>query len=151
MSVNQDELQHRVLQLQGEVGQLQQQLQQAQQQNLQLQQDPAQIFQRHLQEDRQLKKRNWRLKITKQECEKIIKCDGTEPEAVRAWIKDINLVQAPDNEALISIVSGTTCGAFRRELERFLGMQDGGRDQGPYARKYLSSLLSALSCLRTQQ
>lgn len=129
--MNDQDAQHQVLLLQGEVQQLNNQLQNAQAQ-LQAQQDPAAVFQQHLAQDRQLKEREWRRKLIREEVAKVTKCDGAEPEAVRNWVKEIDLVHTPDQRAYKEVVFATVVGPFRRELERYISTLAGNRLDIPW-------------------
>ncbi|ELU07367.1 hypothetical protein CAPTEDRAFT_211473, partial [Capitella teleta] len=68
--------------------------------------------------------RNERRQIILNEINKVTKCDGSDPTLVRQWIQEIQLARGlPDNAAAIELISGSTCGAFKLELEAFLAQQ----------------------------
>lgn len=120
--MNAEELQQNNLHLQGQVNQLQQQLQQQQLQQHQPQGQPA--WERHLQQDLQLK-------LLRKEEDKVPKCDGTEPDKVRAWIKDVELARVPQDQ-LNELITDTCVGAFRREVERFIEQHNQQRQNVPW-------------------
>ncbi|ELU13091.1 hypothetical protein CAPTEDRAFT_196473 [Capitella teleta] len=68
--------------------------------------------------------RNERRQIILNEINKVTKCDGSDPTLVCQWIQEIQLARGlPDNAAAIELISGSTCGAFKLELEAFLAQQ----------------------------
>lgn len=72
----------------------------------------------------QIAARQERRDIIAREAEKISKCDGADPTLVRAWVQEVQLARnLPDNAAAVELVSSTAAGAFKVELEAFLGQQ----------------------------
>jgi hypothetical protein len=68
--------------------------------------------------------RNERRQIITKELAKITKCDGSDPTLVRQWVQEIQLARGlPDNAAAVELISGSTCGTFKLELEAFLAQQ----------------------------
>ena len=84
---------HQTALLQGQVTQLQQQLQHSHEllQQAQQLQDPAAVFQAHLAEDRRLKEREFVDNQIEKEVRRISNCDGTEPQLVKSWLKELDL------------------------------------------------------------
>ncbi|ELU07076.1 hypothetical protein CAPTEDRAFT_214920 [Capitella teleta] len=77
-----------------------------------------------LQTQAEIAARNERRQIILTEINKVTKCDGSDPTLVRQWIQEIQLARGlPDNAAAIELISGSTCGAFKLELEAFLAQQ----------------------------
>ncbi|ELU04945.1 hypothetical protein CAPTEDRAFT_184946 [Capitella teleta] len=68
--------------------------------------------------------RNERRQIILNEINKVTKCDGSDPTLMRQWIQEIQLARGlPNNAAAIELISGSTCGAFKLELDAFLAQQ----------------------------
>lgn len=119
-----EQLQQQNVELRGEVNQLTQRLQQQQQtidqQQQQIQQqaaDPAAIFQAHLREDRVLKQQEIEENLIEKEVRRVEKCDGTEPNQVKCWLAELDLVPLGQR---LEVARRTATRQLRRELERFI-------------------------------
>jgi len=85
-----------------------------------------------LQQQADIAARTERRQIIAAEIKRITKCDGSDPTLVRQWIQEIQLARGlPDNAAAIELISGSTTGVFKLELEAFLGQQ-ANRDDVPW-------------------
>ena len=68
--------------------------------------------------------RQERRTIIAEEVQKNQKCDGADPRLVGQWVQEITLAHGnPDNEAAIYLLTATTTGPFRAELEAYLSIQ----------------------------
>lgn len=82
-----------------------------------------------LQQQAEIAARAERRAIISAEIEKIQKCDGSDPTLVRQWIQEIQLARGlPDNAAAVELISSSTSGAFKLELEAYLQQQDNRND-----------------------
>ena len=78
-----------------------------------------------LNQQTQIALRAERRALVARECAKITKCDGSCPDLIRTWTTEVALARGlPDNEAAIELITSTSSGALKLELESFLDEQE---------------------------
>lgn len=86
----------------------------------------TQQFTKYLDQERDVRQKNHDATIARREAEmmvkKVPKCDGSDAQLVREWVREVNLTENYSKET-VWISAQTAEGALRRELEHFLSLQ----------------------------